>query len=156
MGSNPTNLKKKKNHERNNRTMVTYNDLKNIQMNERSLNNLSNIPQDFYEQCADYFYRLEQKPIEELDVRLYQNALACYTEIVERRLNKITTKSYFVAVRLNKINKAPTDKGEDYVPPNIISTELHIFNKVLEEYDIFYNNRYNEYLKVMEEDHGKI
>ena len=125
-------------------------------MNERSLNNLSNIPSDFYIQCAEYFCELENKPISELDVRMYQNTLASYTEIVERRINKITMKAYFVAVRLNKVHQQPEEKGDDYLPPNIIPCEVEMFESILSQYDNFYNDRYNEYKQVKGEDHGKI
>lgn len=124
---------------------MNYNTLKNIQRNERKHNHLSKIPSDFYKSSADYFRELESE--DEIDVRRYRSALSCYSEIIEKRINKITRKAYFTALRTNRVFNKSVEKGNDYHPKNILGCEIPLFETVLKEYDRFYDERHYEYVE---------
>lgn len=128
--------------------MITYNTLKEIQKNERSSSELSHIPENFYEQCSNFFYNNLHKDMSFLDIRMVRNAYSTYREIVERRLNKISSKAYFIVVSINKLNKKPPAKNmEDALPINIISMEKNIFYKTIDLLDNFYYKIFEEYNK---------
>ena len=129
---------------------MDYNKLKDIQKNERKYGNLTKVPVNFYEECADYFWKLENNDFDMLGAKKYNNAFSCYTEIVERRLNKITEKAYFLVLKQNRLNRKPItiDRNDDILPPNILKTEEKLFYKILNNYNDFYKDRYVEYSNI--------
>ena len=128
--------------------MINYNTLKEIQKNERGYSELSHIPENFYKQCSNFFYNNLQGDLSLLDIRITRNAYSTYTEIVERRLNKISSKAYLTVISTNKINQKPPARNlEEILPRNIISSEKDIFYKTIDLLDNFYNKRFQEYIQ---------
>lgn len=127
-----------------NNEMINYNTLKQIQRNERSRSNLTKVPQNFYEGCAYYFYKLNSDGLAVEQFRMYKNALNCYNEIVERRLHKLTQKAYFqITKQTSPIHKV--EYAEIELPENIIKEEIKIFNSIISMYKTFYGERQMEY-----------
>lgn len=121
---------------------------------EREMAKLSNITNTFYEDAAKYFQMLQQNPFD-LDVRKYNNAYSSYTEIVERRLNKIMERAYVLSIRQHKLNQMPQiPEAEDIFPENIHQSEKKLFLNFIENFKEFYKNRYDEYslIKMKEDD----
>lgn len=126
--------------------MINYSTLKQIQKKERNSSTLSNIPRTFYAECSNYFHKLENTDISSFDLRLYHNAFNCYTEIVERRLEKINRKAYFHSISTYKLNSEPEDKDAER-PENCLECEYNMFKKLIVIYIDFYKERYEEYLQ---------
>lgn len=127
--------------------MIDYNKLKEIQKNERESSFLSKIPDNFYEECNDYLCKFEGMVDAGIDFDIYHNAFLCYTEIVERRLNKITQTAFFTVIRKCRLNQKPDwDMLTDEVPNNILKTETELFMNLLKNYSEFYNQQYNNYI----------
>lgn len=134
--------------------MINYNELKEIQKQERESSFLSKIPMNFYEECSNYFCKLESQLDIDIDFRIYHNAFLCYTEIIERRLDKITQTAFFTIVRKCKLNQKPDwNILVNESPSNILKAEKELFINLLENYFKFYNLQYNNYIvsKTMED-----
>lgn len=120
--------------------MINYNTLKEIQRNERWETGLTKIPTTFYEECTDYILQLEMECVNDFNVRRYKNTVSCYSEIIEKRLTKITTKTYYSAFRKNSPFSSQDNIWVDELPPNILPSEREVYNRISEAYDEFYGN----------------
>lgn len=132
--------------------MLDYNFLKQVQRNERNSSLLSKLNDSFYEDCSLYFIGLVEGDLDELGVRLYRNAFSCYTEIVERRLEKIGRNVYFNVVRNYRLNDKPDVSLVCMEPPlNILDKELVVFKCLVQVYTVFYEDVYDMYCLLSEE-----
>lgn len=133
-------------------SMIDYNFLKQVQRNERKSQLLSRLNENFYEDCFYYFCSLEEGVLDDLDVRLYRNALNCFSEIVERRLEKIGRKVYFKVMGEYGFVKCPDSHVIlDDPPVNMLSCELVFFRSLVDVYTRFFKDCYDGYCLLREE-----
>ncbi len=125
--------------------MINYNYLKDIQRKERTYSSLTKINNHFYEDCSEYFCRLEVECKENLDFRFYNNAMSCYAEIVEKRLNKISRSAYYRVVRLCQVNTLPVVDDLFEPPVNLMDCEKVIFERMISVYGQYYRMIYDFY-----------
>ena len=125
---------------------MNYSQLKDIQKKERDNNSLSLLPKSFYSDVANYFYELEHS--DDINIREYHNAFNCYSEIMERRLFKITHSALYRTMRMNKLNQIPDiDKITEEPLHNIHSKEEKTYLNLIKTYINFYSERYEDYFK---------
>lgn len=122
--------------------MNNYDRIKSVQRNERKYERLTKIPDDFYEQSIKYICSIEK---EDVDVREYMSILSSYSEIVERRLNKITERTIFLIFRKNRLGSKVANMDDEDLPVNIIPSEVELYQNLFKAYNKFYEERNEDY-----------
>lgn len=122
---------------------MDYLTMKRILDKERNSPQLSELPVNFYDDGSNYLEELRKQEMTMQNIRLYKNSYNCYTEIIERRIEKIKNKAYFKAISSCKINEKPSIDDEE-IPSFLSNIEIEMYNNLLNDFVLFYEKIYEK------------